>query len=153
MRHDASAAERFRSAYKTADTIVAGAMGGFVAYWVVCMIFLVTLGNVLGSFDCNPDVAPCYDSPGGMMALMSTFLACTAGMPAGICVALPGWRVNVRPMLAAAALTFAASAVLTLSGVDWVPDLDVLVLALMGPLQVLAAVGAWLVRRSRESHE
>ncbi|HEY7770991.1 hypothetical protein [Longimicrobium sp.] len=141
----------FRSVMAKADRVVLGAVWGFAAYFVVCMIFLFTLIIAQGGGGpCDPEMGGCHDSPDAIVAVLSVLVALTAGIPAGICAVVPSWRVSVRPMLAAAGVTFALSAVLEASGAGG-PDAGALALCLMGPLQIAAALAAWGMRRSAGS--
>ncbi|HEY0022277.1 MAG TPA: hypothetical protein VGB24_05185 [Longimicrobium sp.] len=143
----------FRSMLEKADRVVLGAVLGFVAYYVVCMIFLFTMLIVQGGgAPCDPEAGRCSDSPDVLVSMMSVLVALTAGIPAGICAVVPRWRVNVRPALAAMGVTFALSAVLEASGAGGT-DGGFLAVALMGPLQVAAALAAWRMRRPSCSME
>lgn len=141
----------FRSMLEKADRVVLGAVLGFAAYSVVCMIFLFAMLIAQGGGGpCDPEAGGCHDSPDVIVAMLSMLVALTAGIPAGIWAVVPRWRVNVRPALAAVGVTFALSAVLEASGAGG-PDAGPLALLLMGPLQIAAALAAWRMRRSAGS--
>lgn len=141
----------FRSLLEKADRVVLGAVLGFAAYSVVCMIFLFTLLIAQGGGGpCDPEMGGCHDSPDVIVFMLSMLVALTAGIPAGICAVVPRWRVNLRPVLAAVGVTFALSAVLEVTGAGGV-DAGPLALLLMGPLQIVAALAAWCIRRSSRS--
>jgi hypothetical protein len=141
----------FRSLLEKADRVVLGAVSGFAAYYVVCMIYVFAV--LIGPGEpCDPEFGRCHDSPDVIVSALSMLVAFTAGIPAGICAVVPRWRVNVRPVLAAVGVTFALSAVLQASGAGGV-DAGPLALLLMGPLQIVAALAAWRMRRSSSPME